>query len=97
MMKNLRYSQEDHLHKPGKVVVRVSIPVAHQIGQVMDSRSRREPLPSDSDRKDNHVAKIGDYRRCQNVSISKAVVAGLELGLRLGLGVRVGVGFGLVT
>jgi hypothetical protein len=48
MMKNLRHSREDHLHKPGKVVVRVSIPVAHQIGQVKDSRSRREPLPSGS-------------------------------------------------
>jgi hypothetical protein len=62
MMKNLRHSREDHFHKPGKVVIRVSIPVALQIGQVMDSRSRREPSPSGSDQKDNHVAKIGDYR-----------------------------------
>ena len=77
MIKNLRHSREDHLHKPGKVVVQVSIPVAHQIGQVMDSRSRREPLPSGSDQKDNHIAKIGDYRRCQNVSMSKAAVHGL--------------------
>ena len=63
MLKNLRHSREDHLHKPGKVVVRVSIPVAHQIGQVIDSRSRRELSPSGSDQKDNHVAKTGEF--CQ--------------------------------
>ena len=77
MMKNLRHSREDRLHKPGKVVVRVSIPVAHQIKQVRTSRSRRELLLSDNDQNDNHGAKIGDYQRCQNVSISKAAVHSL--------------------